>query len=1253
MKKIKHLLFILILTLKLWAQKEFNVWHFGQGASVNFNNTPPTSGGSNVLTVEGTSAVSDCEGNLLFYTDGVTVWNRTGSIMSNGLDLLGSLGNTSTSLIVKVPKSKSTYYIFTTSLKDGLRYSIVNMNGDNGLGNIIQKNIQLNNSSVGRITVAYHANGIDIWVLVHYNNSLNYHAFLVTELGIELPGIISKGILSHSSDHGDMIISPDGKKVACTLDDITLISFNGSLKSRVSLADFNNENGRVNNEAWIIKDANPHGCAFSPNSNYLYINSTNDGVIRYDLSIGSNAQVLSSSISIGGGYIYGSLRLGPDGNIYVANNGKNSLGRINNPDLPFATYTSNGINLGFIQSGYGIINTTLTSPPTFSGPNNIIFDENCFGDPVEFRIQNTSNIIEVNWNFGDPASGVNNTSSIFNPTHEFSGPGTYNISLEILYECGSESINRTIVIEESPHLNLTDTLKICANTAVNIGVNPVSSYIYNWTPATFLNQTNISNPTFLGRNNQEETILNYKVTVTTPNATCSKAYDRMIRLVEPILNPGPSREICSQDTITVGFDKRENYLYSWTPRELFTEPDSAITQTFNILNNISDQMNVLTLNASYQDCTMDSSIFILYKAKPMLEAPKEQFICSGSTQSLNVIYNIQPEAVQWLTDKYLDNFTALQPVFTHLNLSDTIQKIYLPVFIQNRTCTNIDTFIVNVYPHAGIDNYQFLCPGFGAKLQPFGKGIQFSWYPNEFIDNVNSKNPIVNPQQSKWYYLNLTDTFNCNYNDSVFVDVNPSVPVNLPNDTSICFGNSILIGTSLVFDNSSFNWQSNLYSSHPDSAYSYLFPIDTTIFYLTVTKDTCSTTDSILIRVAPLPNINIGADTSICFGDTLSVVANGGLSYQWLNNTNAIYNIDRAKLFPTNTQSYTVEGMDLNGCKNKDSILITVLPLPEVELPKDTALCFGQSINVNINTSQGTYQWLPEQGVNNPNSTNVIITPANSTSYILNVTDNFGCTNKDTLKIEINPLPNILSTKDTLVCDSVSSKFWATGGEKYLWYPSNLFPNNNLATQYARFTQNTEVKVVVETVKNCIDSVTINVSVNDQPRAKLDYTLSTNCEGYLVSFKDQSKLADEWIWEFGDGEKSSSMNPEHLFIFGTQTTTKFIVGNNKTCYDTTYIKWDFKKPKDFIRIDAPNIITPNNDKINECFTYKFNGEFDACAHLEIFNRWGLKVYDSKEFSGCFNGYNFYNNQKLAAGTYFYVISINDYKANGFIQLILD
>ena len=122
---------------------------------------------------------------------------------------------------------------------------------------------------------------------------------------------------------------------------------------------------------------------------------------------------------------------------------------------------------------------------------------------------------------------------------------------------------------------------------------------------------------------------------------------------------------------------------------------------------------------------------------------------------------------------------------------------------------------------------------------------------------------------------------------------------------------------------------------------------------------------------------------------------------------------------------------NINNCKNRDTVQVEVLLLPNINMPKDTNICFGESLSLTVQTEVGDYQWLPTQGVNNPNGIDVVITPNQTTTYYLTVQDTFGCKNKDSIVINLNPLPNILSTKDTLVCDSVLSKIWVSGGEKY------------------------------------------------------------------------------------------------------------------------------------------------------------------------------------------------------------------------------
>ena len=122
------------------AQLQNTNWNFGYQAGMNFNDgtEAPSMLDNNVLQTNGGSAsVSDNNGNLLFYTDGITVWNNANEIIPNGTGLFGSTEVSQSVLIVPKPKDENKYYIFSNqaSINDthGLSYSIVNLGDDDGI----------------------------------------------------------------------------------------------------------------------------------------------------------------------------------------------------------------------------------------------------------------------------------------------------------------------------------------------------------------------------------------------------------------------------------------------------------------------------------------------------------------------------------------------------------------------------------------------------------------------------------------------------------------------------------------------------------------------------------------------------------------------------------------------------------------------------------------------------------------------------------------------------------------------------------------------------------------------------------------------------------------------------------------------------------------------------------------------------------------------------------------------------------------
>ena len=167
------LLILLFSTISTsWAQQGRTLnWVLGESVLIDFSSGIPITGESAIDSFEGLSVISDTEGNLQFYTDGITVWNANHLIMSNGTGLLSSYTATNAALIVPLPLNKDIYYIFTVAGQagyggsfGGAAYSIVDMSLNDGLGEIIEKNTILQTKTTEKLCGTQHENNIDYWI---------------------------------------------------------------------------------------------------------------------------------------------------------------------------------------------------------------------------------------------------------------------------------------------------------------------------------------------------------------------------------------------------------------------------------------------------------------------------------------------------------------------------------------------------------------------------------------------------------------------------------------------------------------------------------------------------------------------------------------------------------------------------------------------------------------------------------------------------------------------------------------------------------------------------------------------------------------------------------------------------------------------------------------------------------------------------------------------------------------------------------
>ena len=136
-----------LLVQNINAQKQNNQWRFSGSGGIDFNTTPPSAvtGVANMQTGEGVASVAERNtGALLFYTNGVTVWNAQNQVMPNGTGLLGGsatlLSSTTAAVIIPKPGSTTLYYLVTIdeqSSSNGVCYSIIDMTLNNGLGDVV------------------------------------------------------------------------------------------------------------------------------------------------------------------------------------------------------------------------------------------------------------------------------------------------------------------------------------------------------------------------------------------------------------------------------------------------------------------------------------------------------------------------------------------------------------------------------------------------------------------------------------------------------------------------------------------------------------------------------------------------------------------------------------------------------------------------------------------------------------------------------------------------------------------------------------------------------------------------------------------------------------------------------------------------------------------------------------------------------------------------------------------------------------
>ncbi|MBP7496119.1 MAG: gliding motility-associated C-terminal domain-containing protein [Bacteroidales bacterium] len=816
-------IFYLISTYKLaFSQKEVNIWHYGYGGGLDFNSGSPVPiSGGKVNTQEGCASIADKNsGQLLFYTDGITVWDRTHTAMPNGSGLTGDPSSTQSGIIVPFPNDNTKFYVFSVGAAGNgkFAYSIVDMTLNGGKGNVTTKDQQLLQNIDEKIIAAKQANNKDYWVLTSctHNGNEKIYAYPITSAGVGSPVINNIGI--KVGWYGYMKVSPDGTK-------LSIVS-----NSKHYLFDFDAATGKVSNPLDLSDAPNiSYGTEFSPDNTKVYVTGL-ISMYQYDLCA---TDIKASRVKVSD--IGGGMQNGPDGKIYVAD-GNGTLSIINKPNL--AGLACNVVQDGGVGllCGYGVPtfitsyfkDTTSALVVNTDKPNGF-----CQGDSATLTV--TGGKAPYTWS---PATGLNKTTGstiiakpVITTTYTVKSSDTLNTA------CGSSSTlyKQTIIVNVNPMpiAEAGDDITQCAGGSAQL--NASGGTKYKWKPSTDLSDVNIANPVAA-----PTVTTTYYVTVSN-QFDCSSS-DSVVVYIGAGLNLNISKtadETCGlknggASVVVNGGTKPITYKWSSTPQ-----------QTDSILKNVSAGKYYITVTDKI-GCTGKDSVIINGSPAPTaIISSTSDVYCGKQNGTAKVVVTSGTTPY-----KYLWNTIPPQDSSVAVNLAS---GSYTVTVTDSNNCTVIATAVIK-----STGTFQF-SKGATEEHCDKGDGIAYISHPPDtiaysYLWSNGQISDTINNLRAGTYKVTITRD-GCVLTDSVIISsISGPKAVIYVNPETATLLNANFNFTSLSQGASTWSWDfgDNSYSNKKDPSHSYENTgtykvtlivsdpygcIDSTSRYITVTEE--------------------------------------------------------------------------------------------------------------------------------------------------------------------------------------------------------------------------------------------------------------------------------------------------------------------------------------------------------------------------------------------------------------------------------
>ncbi|MCF8277675.1 MAG: PKD domain-containing protein [Flavobacteriales bacterium] len=584
--------------------------------------------------------------------------------------------------------------------------------------------------------------------------------------------------------------------------------------------------------------------------------------------------------------------------------------------------------------------------------------------------------------------------------------------------------------------------------------------------------------------------------------------------------------------------------YTWDFGDGTTGSGAPVSHTYSSAGNFNVNLSITT-----EGCSQDTVIPITIDPTPVVNLGPDLSICDGQTVQLNSPNTLGSGTYSWSPTTALSSASAPSPT------SSTVSNInYNLTFTSSNGCSGSDNVqvIVNPLPVANAGQDQTMCEGVPVTLQASG-GVSYNWLPAASLSNAAISNPSASPITSTTYTVTVTDANNCSNTDNVDITVEPAPILDAGQNQNVCEGDVVQLN---AVGTGSFSWSpptalSNTLIANPSAS-----PSVTTTYLVTLTDaNNCSSVDSIVVDVDPIPIADFPNPTPVCNGNAVQFNDNSTgtiVSYNWdFGDGTTGQGTNPTHVYPDlGTYTVTLTTLSANGCSATATGTAEVIdgPIPVFSLADGPDFCEQELLQI-TNSSFGpivTYLWDFGDG-----TTSTAMVPNFSYSsfgtYTVSLTVGTAdqCFNTSTEDVIVHPIPQA-AFSSTPACFGEATGFTdssiipegaVTGWEWTFGDGSNIAYGQTPTHTYTNFGAY-QVRMIAQSAMGCRDTITQLVYVNPTPVVTID--AADICLGEEAVFVNSTVPNDNtialWSWNFGDGQIGNQNSPAHQYQnYGTFT----------------------------------------------------------------------------------------------------------------------